>query len=135
VSVSANGYLVGPNGLALYVFDTDSPGTSACTGGCADNWPPLTTAEGQHVAADPSASGTFASIARSDGSMQVTFNDRPLYYFAGDSAPGDKNGDGINGVWHLATSSNPATNPPSNPPSTPPDASPTATDDPYDYNY
>ncbi len=26
-----------------------------------------------------------------------------LYYYSGDTAPGDKNGDGLGGIWHLYT--------------------------------
>ena len=44
----------------------------------------------------------FAAITRSDGPLQVAFNDAPLYYFIGDAAPGDTNGDGVGDVWHLA---------------------------------
>lgn len=102
VSSGQSPYLVGPTGLSLYVFANDSPGVSTCTGGCAGNWPALTAATGQSVAGAAGASGTFATITRADGSLQVTYNDAPLYYFAGDSAPGDTNGDGIGGVWSLA---------------------------------
>jgi predicted lipoprotein with Yx(FWY)xxD motif len=31
---------------------------------------------------------------RSDGGTQVTYNGHPLYYFAGDSRPGDVTGEG-----------------------------------------
>ena len=45
----------------------------------------------------------FTAITRDDGTNQVTFKLIPLYYFAGDSAAGDTNGEGVGGVWHLAT--------------------------------
>ena len=37
VSISADGYFVGPNGLTLYTFDVDQPGVSNCAvGQCID---------------------------------------------------------------------------------------------------
>ena len=40
--------LANSRGMTLYTFDKDSDGKSACTGKCAENWPPLM--------ADPTAS-------------------------------------------------------------------------------
>jgi predicted lipoprotein with Yx(FWY)xxD motif len=31
----------------------------------------------------------------------ITYNNWPLYHFAGDSAPGDTNGQGLNDVWFV----------------------------------
>ena len=39
----------------------------------------------------------LATITRSDGSKQVAYGGHPLYYFAGDSATGDTNGEGVDG--------------------------------------
>lgn len=84
-------------GFTLYVFDNDlaAPGTSTCDGACAATWPPLLVADG--VATGVANLGT---IVRSDSSLQATHEGRPLYFFAGDSSPGDTNGDGLGGVWH-----------------------------------
>jgi len=99
----ANDMLVGgPDSVApghtLYVFDGDLmfPGESACNGGCASTWPPLRVTDGV-------ASGVpgLASIQRADGTSQVTFEGRPLYFFSGDSAPGDTTGQGVAGQWWL----------------------------------
>ncbi|WP_336037882.1 hypothetical protein [Halobacterium yunchengense] len=91
--------LVDADGFALYLFDPDERGESTCYDDCASNWPPLT------VDADPTAgSGVTADLGtaeRDDGSLQVTASDWPLYYFAGDEAPGDANGQGLNDVWWL----------------------------------
>ena len=38
---------------------------------------------------------------RKDGSQQLTHKGKPIYLFAGDGAPGDINGDGLGGVWHI----------------------------------
>lgn len=90
--------LVDGEGLTLYHFTRDEPGVSNCTGECLANWPPLLAAEGA-VQADAGVTGQLGTIARDDGSQQVTYNDMPLYYFANDSAPGDVNGQNVREVW------------------------------------
>jgi predicted lipoprotein with Yx(FWY)xxD motif len=90
------------DGYTLYTFDSDvaGSGTSACDASCAGNWPPFPVA-------DPTAStelpGELGSITREDGSPQATYEGKPLYMFSGDAAPGDTNGDGVGGVWHVVT--------------------------------
>jgi predicted lipoprotein with Yx(FWY)xxD motif len=93
--------LTNVNGFTLYSFAPDTPTKSNCNGTCAQNWPPETgplTAVG--------VKGTFATIKRSDGSTQATFDGHPLYTFVGDTAPGQAKGNGLNaagGVWHEIT--------------------------------
>lgn len=88
--------LVDPDGFTLYVFDADTDGESSCYDACANSWPFLSadTAIGPDL--DQSI---FASTTRTDGSEQLTINNMPLYRFANDSAPGDTNGQGLNGLW------------------------------------
>ena len=98
VTVLTNG-----KGFTLYSFAPDTPTTSNCNGTCAQNWPPV---HGPATAAG--VSGTFGTITRSDGSTQATFDGHPLYTFAGDTAPGQNKGNGLNaagGLWHEATTS------------------------------
>ena len=43
---------------------------------------------------------------RADGTQQITYDGHPLYYFAGDKAPGDVRGQGIHnfgGGWYVVT--------------------------------
>ena len=96
-------FLAGENGRTLYVLTNDQPGVSTCEGQCAVTWPPLTVGAGDSFAGSADASGTLATITRSDGSTQVTYDGAPLYYFAGDSAAGQTNGQGLNGVWFVAS--------------------------------
>jgi predicted lipoprotein with Yx(FWY)xxD motif len=103
VALSADGYLIGPDGLSLYTFDPDEPGVSNCEGECLDNWPALSVASEDEVTVGSDLDAArFGTITRSDGTLQVAMDEMPLYYFIGDSAPGDINGDGLNDVWHLA---------------------------------
>jgi len=94
----ADGVLVGPNGMTLYTFDRDAaaPGKSVCNGPCATNWPPLMAAAGG------AATGDWSIVVRDDGSRQWAYKGKPVYFWAKDSKPGDRTGDGFNNVWRLA---------------------------------
>lgn len=94
-------YVTGANGMSLYLFTRDTATSSACTGECAVNWPPLTVAAASDVTAGTGISGALGTITRADGTLQVTLAGHPLYYFKNDAAAGDVNGQGINGVWYL----------------------------------
>jgi predicted lipoprotein with Yx(FWY)xxD motif len=76
----------------VYTFDSDSPGASACNGGCAAIWPPMSIAGGTTPTGGPGVTGQLGTITRSDGSMQVTYKGLPLYFFHSDSKPGDTKG-------------------------------------------
>lgn len=95
----SSGVLAGRNGMTLYTFDRDSAGSgkSVCNGPCAANWPPLLAAEGD------GPSGDYTVITRDDGRRQWALRGKPLYFWAKDQKPGDRTGDGFNGVWHVAT--------------------------------
>jgi predicted lipoprotein with Yx(FWY)xxD motif len=107
--------------MTLYIRTSDPAGGSSCTGGCASAWPPLTVAAGMQPLAVTEVTGTLATFARSDGSLQVTYNGRALYYYAADTKPGDTSGQGVGGVWFVApVSGSGATSPaPSAPASAP----------------
>jgi predicted lipoprotein with Yx(FWY)xxD motif len=91
-------YLTDGAGRTLYLFTKDTGSASVCTGACAATWPPFTTL-GTPTATGAASVGTIATSARADGSMQVTFDGHPLYYFKADSAPGDTKGQGVGGIW------------------------------------
>lgn len=94
--------LTDANGMTLYVFMRDTPDVSNCNGGCAGTWPAFQPPEGDLTEPD-GVTGILGVITRQDGTMQVTYNDMPLYHFSGDMNPGDTNGQGIGGVWFAAT--------------------------------
>ena len=90
-------------GLTLYWFAPDTSTTSNCTGSCATYWPPV-----KGPATASGVKGKFATIKRSNGSVQATYNGHPLYTYSGDTAPKQALGNGLNvngGVWHEATTS------------------------------
>src|SRR4029079_4339628 len=82
-------------GFTLYLFAQDTLNTSTCTGECAEEWPPLlitnTLATTAVAGVDPLKLGT---TMRADGSIQVTYNGWPLYYFDGDEQVGEVKGQG-----------------------------------------
>ena len=62
----------------------------------------MTAAAGETPAGDASVTGTLSFAERDDGISHATYRGRPLYYFAGDEAAGDTNGQGANDVWWVA---------------------------------
>jgi len=93
--------LVDSNGMTLYVNKSDSATTSDCSDACAQNWPPLMSTSDQEATLDQGVSGQLGQLARADGTTQVTFNGRPLYYYKGDQNPGETSGQGIGGMWSV----------------------------------
>jgi predicted lipoprotein with Yx(FWY)xxD motif len=103
--------LVDSKGMTLYWFAIDTPTASKCTGSCLTYWPPV---KGP-VTAGSGVTGTLGTITRSDGTKQATYLGHPLYTFAGDKAPGDNKGNGLNesgGLWWEMTVS--GSTPPAN---------------------
>jgi len=80
------------NNHTVYTFDSDTPGVSKCTGGCASTWPPVSIASGTTPTGGPGVTGQLGTITRADGSLQVTYKGMPLYFFHSDANPGDTKG-------------------------------------------
>ena len=93
--------LVDAKGRTLYGLTNDSNGTPTCVDACASTWPPLTI-DGTNLPAHLDAT-LFSVVSRADGSHQLEAGKWPLYRFAGDTAPGDTNGQGSGGVFFAVT--------------------------------
>ena len=95
---TADGVLVGPNGMTFYTFSRDMVGSgkSMCNGPCITNWPALVAPD----AARPM--GDYSVVMRDDGKKQWAYKGAPLYYWAKDTKAGDRTGDGVGGVWKVA---------------------------------
>ncbi|CAH0317050.1 hypothetical protein SRABI118_05063 [Massilia sp. Bi118] len=93
-----DGMLVDSKGMTVYTFDKDTAnsGKSACSGGCAANWPAV-------HAGDATLAAPYSSITRDDGSKQLAYKGKPLYTFVKDKKPGDKAGDKAMNAWHVVT--------------------------------
>ncbi len=93
-------YLADASGRTLYTFKKDAPGQSACAGDCLAKWP-VFHAEKPSAPEGVEASA-FSTITRDDGKAQTAYKGMPLYYFAGDKAPGDTSGNGVRDLWAIA---------------------------------
>ena len=63
---------------------------------------PVTVPPGNTVAAGEGVTGVLGLITGTDGSTQVTYDGRPLYYWQGDAEPGDTTGHGVGDIWWVA---------------------------------
>ena len=93
--------LASSSGMTLYTNKNNTPKASACTGPCAQIWPPLLVTSSP-PAAPSGLSGALGVVTWSDGTVQVTYNGRPVYLYAGDAKPGEASGDGVGGIWAAA---------------------------------
>jgi len=94
--------LVDDKGMSLYLYTKDTPNTSTCYDKCATAWPALLT-NGNAVGGSGVDASKFGTTTRTDGTIQVTYNGWPLYYFAKDKQPGDVTGQGVGTVWYLVS--------------------------------
>jgi predicted lipoprotein with Yx(FWY)xxD motif len=83
-------------GMTLYTFDKDAKDKSNCDKDCLKKWPAF------HAASKAKAEGEWSLVKAADGKEMWSYNGKPLYTYAEDKKPGDMNGDGVGGVWHMA---------------------------------
>ena len=102
---TAGPIVVDGKGMSVYYYtkDVKDSGTSACTGGCLEAWPPVLAASDTPTV--DGVTGTVGTIATPDGKKQLTVNGMPVYYYAEDKAAGDITGQGVGGVWYLVAPS------------------------------
>jgi predicted lipoprotein with Yx(FWY)xxD motif len=86
-------FLVDAQGRTMYLFEADKSGTSTCSGACAAAWPPVTVS-GSPQAGSGVDQALLGTVKRDDGTMQLTYNKHPLYYFAADTSAGQDHGQG-----------------------------------------
>ncbi len=91
---------------STFDLTSDSLTSPACTGGCVKTWPPLLSSTSP--TGPPSLPGKLTVVHAANGS-QVSYNGRLLYRYAGDTKPGQVNGNEVTGPrggqWYVATSS------------------------------
>jgi predicted lipoprotein with Yx(FWY)xxD motif len=86
--------LIAANGHTLYLFGKDRNDKSACSGSCAQFWPPLLT-RSKPTAGPGVKASLLGTTKRSNGSLQVTYNRHPMYGFVLDKRAGQTNGEGL----------------------------------------
>ena len=104
---SAGAFLTDGSGRAVYLWAKDGMNMSDCSGACAAAWPAV-PATGTVTATGGAKASDLGTITRSDGTKQVTYDGHPLYFFVGDSAAGQTNGQGSDNFgakWWLVASS------------------------------
>lgn len=90
-------YLVDSKGMTLYYWSKESQGKSTVTGVVLQNWPLFYVAS--PVLPGSLKNSDFSKITRDDGSFVTAYKGWALYYFVGDKASGDTNGQGVNGFF------------------------------------
>ncbi len=99
--------LVDGQGIALYLFMTDQRGQpSRCYDICAVQWPPalLPTGVSRPVAGPGVRADLLSSAPRTDGTVQITYNGWPLYFWPPDHTPGTATGQALTnagGRWYV----------------------------------
>jgi len=105
--VSLGTIIVDGKSHTLYLFEKDKHGKSAksaCSGACAQNWPPLLT-KGKPKASGSAKASKLGTTKRSDGTTQVTYGGWPVYTFVADkNKPGSTKGEGVDAFgaeWYV----------------------------------
>lgn len=91
-------------GRAVYTFSGDEHGAVTCLGACATEWPGVPTVGDAVVEGGKDYDGGSQGLG--NGTEQATFSGDPLYYYSGDTAPGQTNGVGrqeFGGTFYLVT--------------------------------
>jgi predicted lipoprotein with Yx(FWY)xxD motif len=93
------------NGQVVYAFENDRRNKSNCTSeDCVEAWPPVLTRQ-KPSAGEGVDARLLGTVRRSDGRLQVTYNNRPLYFYEHES-PGEikcHNVDLHGGLWWVVT--------------------------------
>jgi predicted lipoprotein with Yx(FWY)xxD motif len=93
--------------MSLYLFVSDTATKSTCAGTCLTYWPPL-EASGSVTTGPGVDKAKLGTLTGTNGRKQVSYAGHPLYFYAGDSKPGDTTGQGSNqsgAKWWLLTPS------------------------------
>ncbi len=102
LSTSALGQIVtDASGRTLYAFTPDAAGGQpTCVADCATKWPAFTVS-GDFTVGSGLDKSKFTTVTATTGGTQLKFGGYPLYYFSGDTAPNQTNGQGIGGKWFV----------------------------------
>ncbi|MCW7944297.1 hypothetical protein AAW14_20230 [Streptomyces hygroscopicus] len=92
--------LADQTGRTLYAFVKDKANRSNCDAKCIAVWPAL--AGRMQASAGPGVDkGLISGISRTEKTVQTAYNKWPLYYYVGDAAAGDINGQGLDDEWFV----------------------------------
>ncbi len=96
-------YIVDKNGVALYTFDNDTvTNASTCYNDCEKIWPVFNADLKTIKLSNDLNMSLLNNVERTDGKKQISYNGKPLYYFAqDDNKSGSIKGNWKKGIWHL----------------------------------
>ncbi|MGC8790320.1 MAG: COG4315 family predicted lipoprotein [Desulfurella sp.] len=96
-------YLAGPTGMTLYYLENETDNNIKCKNEvCLSKWPIFY--EKELSIPRMLKSKDFKVFKRPDGKLQISYDNKPLYYFEGDKKPGDTFGNNLKtpvGIWHI----------------------------------
>lgn len=96
--------LWGPDQQVVYIWQSDVSSEPQCYDDCAADWPPVLT-EGQPVGNGQVDAVLLGTSERRDGTVQVTYNGHPLYFYAHEG-PGEVRCHDVathGGIWWVIT--------------------------------
>jgi predicted lipoprotein with Yx(FWY)xxD motif len=94
--------LANAKGMILYYKLNDPRPASACTGACAQSWPPV-LANGMTMITSSMALPHKLAVYMTANGNQVEYDGHPLYTYTGDMTPGQFSGRGMGNVWYLVS--------------------------------
>lgn len=95
-------YLVDKNCMTLYYNSNDTFRVSTCHDECVKEWPPFLNDKGINMKTlNEEPDFRINQFVRAYDQLQFAYGEWPLYYYSGDKRPGDTNGDGKEGIWHV----------------------------------
>ncbi|MDQ2887606.1 MAG: hypothetical protein M3Y39_16155 [Chloroflexota bacterium] len=94
--------LTNAKGMLLYYKLNDPRPASACTGACAQSWPPVLAQGMTMISSSMNLPHKLAVYMTANGN-QVEYDGHPLYTYVGDMAPGQFAGRGMGKVWYLVS--------------------------------
>ena len=95
-------------GLPIYRYDRDGtkPPTSACTGDCTQQWPPVVLSGNNQPELDGVDPALVGTLQRPDGQRQLTLAGWPLYRHTGDDGGlATTYGNGLDKAWYAISPS------------------------------
>jgi predicted lipoprotein with Yx(FWY)xxD motif len=94
------------NGMTLYRYEKDEPDPSkwTCAGACTKTWIPVMVGDSaQDSVQTTGVEKSLLGTVHRDGKPQLTLAGWPLYRYNGDTAAGQVNGQGKDGLWFAVT--------------------------------
>jgi predicted lipoprotein with Yx(FWY)xxD motif len=136
---------VGPNGFAVYTFQGETPHHIICkkstnpATNCWAFWPPVSVNSAKGLRKQTGIRGNLGTF-HNQGTLQLTLNGRPLYYFTPDIqshntrvATSDETKT-FGSIWHIVTADGPVTSRPKPTSTTPMSTTPKPTTSPTSTN-